>query len=209
MERSRISFNSVKDLYVNRNLPPIEIEYDNNNVLAINNIDVLFYFFLFMENTGVAPIINDQEQIATVYKKYTKDFYRNHLSDLFIPRCFHYLIERTAEDLPIIPIPERVINSSGAENIHDSFLFPIVKKNSCLWVWESVEELKATYVFETSKVSYEAEVQTIFDFLTGEFVNKRSTLMKRKVDKKSVPLLIRVNHNDYNEWKKKIGEILN
>lgn len=207
MLKSRLSFNKVRELYINSNLPPIKIEYNGNTVVNIKNIEVVFYFFLFLENTGNDFTIKRVPDIIKEYSHFTKSFYKQHLSDLFLPRCFSYLIDKTSENTPIIPIPEKVVHSSGQESIHDSFLFPFKVNSSYLWIWESVEESKATYVFETSLDNYNEEIQRIYDFLTGDFENKRLSIIQNKIKRSDVPLIKRIKHADYEQWKRRIDQI--
>jgi hypothetical protein len=203
MDKSKIAFNQIKDIYNDRNLPMIKIEYSGGNVTNILNSDVLFYFFLFLENSGQDFSVKNIPDLIKSYSHFTKSFYQKNLRQLFTPRCFNYLIDVCSDHLPIIPIPERVINSSGVESIHDSFLFPINKKGYYLWIWESVEESKATYIFKTTSSKYLNDVQNIYDFLTSELKNKRFSLIRDKVST-GLPLIKRIKHTDFREWKNQI-----
>lgn len=206
---SRISFNKIKEIYSERKIPPIEVHYINNTIIQIENEEVLFYFFKFFENLESEIKVDKNVQIHDQFQRFNKAFYQRCLSNFFSTRCFRFLIDIVDENLPIIPVPEKVKNSSGFITIHDSFMFPIKKDNRCLWIWESVEESKATYIFETSFLNFENELQVIYDYLTGEMNNKRLSLVQKKINAESVNIKDRISHSDFDNWKQKIVQNIN
>lgn len=202
---SRISFNDIKKMYKSRNAPPLLISVSGNFITKILNIEVLFYYLMFFENTGT--IFKKSNSIVNViekYRAYNKSYYTNHLKQLFYSECFNYLIEQSSENLPIIPIPEKVKNSSGTAYIHDSFLFPISYNGKNSWIWESSEVSKATYIFETTSTDFVDEIQIIYDFLTGDNNNKRLSLIRKEIQTDLIPLKKRINHSDFNKWKNEL-----
>jgi len=206
--QSRKSFNSVKQMYEHRNIAPLEIEYAGNTVTKIVNLELLTFLFLFFDQSGTDFKTKDLRLILKSSKDYTKVFYKKYLKDFFTSRCFSYLIEKADEYSPIIPLPERVVHSSGNETIHESFLFPIRKVSCYFWIWESVEEKKATYVFKTSSGDYTDEIQRIYDFISGGFQNKRMTLLRNLLDSCQIDLVKRIKHNDFDAWRKGIQDLI-
>lgn len=206
-KKSKLSFNALKQLYRHRKLEPLKIEYLNNKVIRIINLDLLDFLFLFFEHSGTRFEKRDLSQIIGA-SDYNKSFYKKYLSDFFTHKCFALLIKICDNQLPIIPLPERVINSSGIETVHESFLFPLNKRECYYWVWESIEEKKATFVFQTSKSNYVEEIQVIYDFINGEFENKRSALIRRLLISQDIRLIKRFKHTDFIKWKAGIESLI-
>ena len=169
---------------------------------------LLDFLFLFFEHSGTRF---EKKNLTQIIKdnKYNKSFYKKYLSDFFTHKCLNLLIQICDYQLPIIPLPERVINSSGIETIHESFLFPITKRDRIYWIWESIEEKKATFVFQTSKSTYVDEIQVIYDFLSGEFENKRSSLIRQLLISEDIRLIKRFKHTEFNKWKSGIESLIN
>jgi len=179
---SKKALNHIKAIYKFRNAPKLLIETSGRRITKIENIEVLHYYikFLSFADTFDSSVLRNKNYSILKFKTYSKSFYKKYLPDLFLPACFDLLCKFSIEDLPIIPVPETVVNSSGNKQIHDSFLFPINNTDGILWIWESIEESKASYIFKSTKEEYETHLQLIFDYLTGDTVNKRFTLIHDK-----------------------------
>ncbi len=147
---SRRSFNVLKTVYKFRNAPKLVVKTRGRDILQIANIEVLTYYLGFLEIARdlIIPLSQSTHIEGKKYRGYFKSHFQEHLPELFSTDCFKLLCIKADELLPIVPIPELVINSSGAQQIHDSFLFPISLGNTVQLIWESIETSKATYCFQ-------------------------------------------------------------
>jgi hypothetical protein len=206
VENSKQSLNIIKSHYKFRNAPKLILKISENRIVKIENIEVLFYYIQFLKNAGTIfrKLLNKTIVNFIQYKGYHKSYYKKHLPEIFLPRCFTFLCKHSSDDLQIIPIPETVINSSGSKQIHDSFLFPILKHTCIYWYWESVEESKATYLFLTDKSDFESNIQTVYDYLTGSTINKRETLIHDKKLQLQLGMANRLMHTDFESWKNEV-----
>jgi hypothetical protein len=98
-------------------------------------------------------------------------------------------------DLPIIPVGEAIINSSGLKVVHNSFLFPMKSKTGYSIVWESIEEAKASYIFSLNTFA-DKDIQTLFDYIAGDKPNKRWTLINSKSLQDRLKMKNRIFHTD-------------
>jgi hypothetical protein len=208
VENVQPSLNAIKAHYKFNDAPKLKVEIKNNEIQRILNIEVLFYYLKILENAGslfseklLSPI-----PIFGRYQLYTKSYYCRHLPTLFLPKCFNFLCEYTTNNLPIIPVPENTISYNGMPQIHDSFLFPLIRTKSIYWCWESAEETisKATYLFKTPSNNFELQLQMVYDYLTGDTVNKRDTLIHAHELKRVLGFVDRIYHTDFDEWKRKV-----
>jgi hypothetical protein len=203
VKNSKKSFNAIKSHYSFRNTPNLIIEYSQNSIKKIINQEVLFYYINFFESAGTFfnEYLISSTPIFSKYRSYTKSYYKKHLPELFRPQCFNFLCEFSTENLPIIPVPELIINKSGGQQIHDSFLFPVLTGDTLFWLWESIEESKATYIFQTNFYNPSPEIQIVFDYLTGNTVNKRETLIYSSDLKNKLNFVNRIIHTDLSHWR--------
>lgn len=199
LSESRRSLNVIKPLYRFRHAPKLHMQVVGNKIVRIVNIDVLFYYirFLSFSDSFNRNLLNTQVLIRG-FKNYSKKFYQTYLPDIFLPRCFNYLCQFCLEHLPIVPIPEMVKHNTGKQEVHDSFLFPVKEKKGIYWIWESIEESKASYVFKTTS---EKDLQQLFDYLTGNATNKRENLIHNTKLSKALHLQDRFLHTDESHWK--------
>lgn len=206
--RSKRSFNKLKDLYTKRNYPPLKVSFSNGKITKIENLQLLEYLFLFLDNNaGDFSIVDVSSDKLSKYRIYTKNFYKINFRKMLSTDYFTYLIDNCSEKYPIIPLPEKVKTRSGLESIDDSFIFPIEKKENIIWVWESVEESKATYCFVTSKVDFENELQPIFNFLTGEYENKRQ-MLTRKASINGINPKLKLTHRNFSQWRAELNQFI-
>ena len=207
INNAQSSFNVIKAYYHFKGLPKLKIQISNNVIQQVLNEEVLFYCIIFLENSGLcfSKDLRQGYQLFNRCKIYTKSYYKHHLPELFLPECFNFLCKYSSDNLPIIPVPEKIMNNSQGVHIDDSFLFPLTCSGLIYWCWESREESKATYLFKTTLTNFDSRVQKIFDYLTGDTINKRETLIQSLELQKQLDLIERVYHNDFGEWKRKIA----
>ena len=197
--KSSESLNQIKSHYKFANAPNLKVEITNIRIKRILNIEVLTFYVVFLTNSGR---LFDEGLFGKIIdlKKFTISYYSAHLPDIFKPRCFDFLSKRSVNNFPIIPVGEVVRTIKGHSQIHDSFLFPLIGKNEIFWIWESVEEFKATYIFKT-QFNYTIQLQKIFDYLTGEIVNKRQKLINSPKLQMHLNYIDRKIHDSFDSWK--------
>lgn len=137
--------------------------------------------------------------------KVKKSFYREYFPNYFKSDNFDLLCKTSSDKLPIVPIPEVVKGMNGVWVIHDSFIFPILMKRKVVLVWESLEMSKATYLFTTGVDNFDATVQDIFDYLTGETVNKRESLHNSKQLQIALSFDKKIIHQQFKLWKDELN----
>lgn len=204
---ARRSLNLIRQHYIFRQAPPLQVRLHQHTVLEVLNREVVLYYFQFLSNTGLLLDIPTEavtENVGQRFARCTKQYYRTHLPNLFRKQSLLFLCERMDEETCIIPTPELVINSAGTRAIHDSFLFTYLSKFSACIVWESTEEGKATYVFKVGRATYRHSLQTIYNYIVNDTPNKRSTLIKSPALQRHLGMAAWLPHTTYAEWKRQL-----
>jgi len=198
--QSKKYLNEIKHFYKFHNVPKLRIILSGSTIKTIENQEVLFYHIDFLNiaasNFGFIKLSPFR---LKNWKKYTKQYYKINLSFVFHTQTLKRLCEYCDPNLPIIPVGEAVINSSGSKTIHNSFLFPMKSKTGHSIVWESIEEAKASYIFSLNSFS-DKDVQTLFDYIAGDTPNKRWTLINSKMLQERLKMKSRVVHTDLSSW---------
>lgn len=206
--KSKKFINKIKDYYKFHNVPKLKVVVENS-VVRIENEEVLFYHIDFLNISAAGfgyfevPKFNMKN-----WEKYTKSHYKTSLSYLFHTFTLRKLSQICDDDLPIIPVGEAVINSNGIKKIDNSFLFPIKSASGLLLVWESAEDGKASYVFSIKNYSSEV-VQDLYDFIAGDTINKRLTLINSKLLQLRFKMKVRLLHSDLREWENSLSRLIN
>lgn len=201
-------FNEIKSIFKFRNAPDLEVKFSNGKILEIINEEVLYFYLKFLPDCFT--LFNKIKNTTTIskWKSYTKSYYRAKLSFLWIKKSLEFLCEFSDNNTPIIPAPEMIKNRNGKEEINHSFIFPLRNQNGNIYlVWESIEESKATYVFNAED-KFEKCTQKLFDFIVSDFVNKRESLITNCEIQKALKFKRRIYHTNYADWKSEINKIL-
>ncbi len=194
-------FNEIKSIYKFRNAPELEVKLLNGKILEIKNEEVLFFYIKLLPDCFT--IFNQKSAPTSVskWKTYTKSYYRDKLRFLWINKSLEYLCELSDANTPIVPAPELIRNRNGKEEMNNSFIFPIRNQNGNTYLfWESIEENKATYVFN-GEDKFEVNVQKLYDFIVCDIVNKRESLIESKELQKVLKFKRRIYHTNYAAWK--------
>lgn len=204
ISQSKKYLNEIKHYYKFNNVPKLRIVLNGSIIKSIENQEVLFYHidFLSIAASNFGFIKVNPFRLKN-WRKYTKQYYKTNLSFAFHSLTLKRLCECCDPSLPIIPVGEAVINSSGTKTIHNSFLFPMKSKVGHFIVWESTEEAKASYVFSLNSFA-EKDVQTLFDYIAGDTPNKRWTLINSKPLQDKLKMKSRVVHTEFSLWDNEI-----
>ncbi len=214
LKTSKKSFNYLKPLFKNKNLPPLLVKFKNNkptrieNLEEINNvIEVLIiedyfrftylgshtYLRLNMSKFHLAKSI-----ICKIYGLYNKSVF------------FDKLISILGEDQKVIPVSELILNSEfDILKLEESFIFPVKRGASINMIWESIIEKKATYIFSCAISDYDVQLQKIFDFISSPVQkNKRETLILSPLLKRDLGFVKKVYHEIPTVWIGEIGSLI-
>ena len=204
---SRNYLNKIKSYYSFKNVPLLEIKISNGHI-AVTNQELLFFNIKFLSLLGVEfGFVKYKKSQLTSWIKYNKAFYKRELPYLFHTDSLQKLCELCDDNLPIIPVGELVINSKGEHQIHHSFLFPLKYQDSVNVIWESEEESKATYVFNITE-PYLESAQLLYEFIAGQTINKRESLIHSKDLQIKLGMQRRLLHKSFDRWSGDLKKIL-
>jgi hypothetical protein len=198
--QSKKYLDEIKRFYKFHNIPKLKVILRDSIIYTIENQEVLFYHIDFLgiaaPNFGFIKLSPFRQKY---WKKYTKQYYKVNLPFVFHTHTLKRLCEYCDPDLPIIPVGEAIINSSGLKVVHNSFLFPMKSKTGYSIVWESIEEAKASYIFSLNTFA-DKDIQTLFDYIAGDTPNKRWTLINSKSLQDRLKMKNRIFHTDLSLW---------
>jgi hypothetical protein len=204
ISQSKKYLNHIKSYYSFKNVPNLEIVVCGNEICEIKNEEVLFYHIVFLSSAGSSfGNVNYRSVNIDIWKKFTKSYYKKHLPFVFHTRSLKKLCEICNDNSPIFAVPEAVINSNGSKAIHNSFLFPINTKSGNKIIWESVEESKASYIFDNIDESFQ-DIQNLIDYIRGDTPNKRETLIHSPKLGQELRMKKRLFHTSYLDWEQEI-----
>ena len=113
-----------------------------------------------------------------------------------------YLVSRQSEQYKIIPCTERLVHNYGEAKEY-AFLFTIdCASGNILVVFENINPDRSTIVFVVKANSYNKSIRSIYSFLQGDQVNKRSGIREGNV--KCEPGIIfykSIDHDDVDSWR--------
>lgn len=204
ISQSKEYLNHIKSYYSFKNVPNLEVVVCGNEIYEIKNQEVLFYHIEFLSAAGSSfGYVKYQQIDIDIWKKFTKSYYKKHLSFVFHTRSLKKLCEICNDNNPIIPVAEAVINRNGSKAIHNSFLFPINTKSGNKIIWESVEESKASYIFNNIAENFQ-DIQNLYDYIVGDTPNKREMLIHSSQLRQELRMKNRLFHTSYSDWEQEI-----
>ncbi len=197
---SREFLNRIKSYYTFKDVPRLQVKVAGGSIKEIANEAVLFFHIKYLSAMGYDfGEIEYIQPSVDGWRKYSKDYYLKNLSFLFHTWSLQKLCQICDDSLPIVPTGEIVINSKGDRTIHNSFIFPIKCGTGHRFIWESVEESKASYVFR-AKTPHLLSLQLIYEYVVGEYTNKRDTLIHSPELQKQLSMESRIFHTSQEEW---------
>lgn len=192
---SQESFNAFKGAFNLTNSPKIRAKVSGKAIIILNE-SVLFYHFKILKQTNKQFSINYKSSNPMIFwKQYTKDYFEKNLSHLFITATLKKLFLLANPGQSIIPVAEVTKDIKGKIHCIDAFLFQI----SDYIIWESTETSRATYIFRANR-NIDETTQNIFDYISGNTLAKRDTLINSKDLQKELNFKVRIFHTDYSLW---------
>ncbi|MRI63004.1 hypothetical protein EDM00_03220 [Ornithobacterium rhinotracheale] len=200
---SKKYLNEIKPFYSFHNIPKPRLKVVNGEVF-IENEQIIFFHLKFLNVTASNfDLVEFDEFNINVWRDYNKSFYKEKLPALLHSFTLKKLCEYCSDELPIVPIGEIVINSTGTK-IHNSFLFPIEMVGGRVKiVWESIEDKKASYIFIVNSYTNES-LQKLYNYIAGKTKNKRKTLINNEELQRKLNMKYRINHTDFASWVEKV-----
>jgi hypothetical protein len=201
---SQKSFNIFKPYFSHSNTPNILVQLNGKEITLLNEEIILYHFKLFKQSSKNFGSVDNASNPFNNWKEYTKDYYQKKLSHLFVTDSLKKLFLLSNPIESIIPVAEVTKDIKGKIQFIDSFLFHI----SNYIVWESTEPSRATYIFYLGTSNQEI-IQYIFDYISGDTISKRDTLIKSKNLQKQLRFKTRVFHTDFSLWLNHLKNALN
>lgn len=201
---SQKSFNIFKPYFSHSKTPKIVVQVNGKEITVLNEEIILYHFKLFKQSSKNFGSVDIASNPFNNWKEYTKDYYQKKLSHLFVTDSLKKLFLLSNPIESIIPVAEVTKDIKGKIQFIDSFLFHI----SNYIVWESTEPSRATYIFYLGTSKQEI-IQYIFDYISGDTISKRDTLIKSKNLQKQLRFKTRVFHTDFSLWLNQLKNALN
>lgn len=201
---SQKNFNIFKPYFSHSNTPKIIVQVNGKEITVLNEEIILYHFKLFKQSSKNFGSIDTTSNPFNNWKEYTKDYYQKKLNYLFVTVTLKKLFLLSNPIASIIPVAEVTKDVKGKILFIDSFLFHI----SNYVVWESTEPSRATYIFYLGTNEQET-IQYIFDYISGDTISKRDTLIKSKNLQKQLRFKTRVIHTDFSLWFNHLKTALN
>lgn len=204
---ARESFNRIIP-YFKKRLDPIRVRVVNGEIVALDSsfeleraIDVLSNkddsedweyngrLIVLTRNNLSGALRNSQEDILSALKKKKSSF-------------FNKLIEEQAYDKKIVPCIETLEHTEESTD-EDAFIFTLRGKSGTMKiVFENENPARSTLVFETQASYFNKALQSVFDFMRSDVVNKRLNIIYGKFNfrRSGITSYYSVRHDDKNEW---------
>lgn len=109
-------------------------------------------------------------------------------------------------------IPKIILNGENEIiKTEPSLLITVLKKEKAFIIWESLLDIKATYIFTCKKDELSDRKQSIIDFIGSPISkNKRTSLIKSKQLQSKLNFQKRIFHkDDFDSWRNSLLRSLN
>ena len=140
-------------------------------------------------------------QALSKAKQMTADEFEKYKSEYI-----DYLVKQQSKKYKVIPCVERLAYRDS-DTMEYAFMFSIqCKSGDILIVHENVHPDRSTLLFVVKQENYDQAIRSVYDFLQGAEINKRSCLRDRNIDIKQsgVEHYRSINHDYFYSWSKVI-----
>lgn len=144
-------------------------------------------------NSLQAALFRGQQMTVAEFRKY---------KSLFID----FLVSRQDMKYKIVPMTEGLDHSSCSHG-EDAFLFTVpVSKDIVYIILENVKPARSTLVFTVLESEYMPALETIYSFMQGNTINKRSEIRSKSIIFKNRGIIgyRSINHDTYTSWKQDV-----
>lgn len=214
--RALASFNYIKK-YIKEKVPAIFCSVYASKLHITSPIlidDAIMTIYKIARQNGLSLYIKESKEALEPesYKKalvkateMTPEDFKKYKS-----KYIDFLVTKQSPNHKILPCIERLAHSYGELKEH-AFLFSInCKNNNYLIVHENVNPDRATLLFLVSNDSYDRNIVSIYDFLQGSDINKRSGIREGSLRCYSGIITYKsIDHDDINSWQQAICWYIN
>ena len=205
------SFNYLKD-YLNNRLDPIRCSIKDMQLEIIDKIklDEALAKFASSAKQRVASLADNSKNSGSITKP--KPF-KKALSNAqimskeefqqFKSEYIDYLVIVQCKKYKIIPCIEHLAyEKSGI--FESGFLFTLkCKSGNLLVVYENINPSRSTLIFKVKNIDFMNSVRSVYDFLQGDDINKRSYIREGNIKFKNKNILSfsSIDHGYFSSWK--------
>lgn len=215
VSKSMESFNYLKK-YLNERLSPVRCEIVGLKLRIIDriNFDEAIQQFAIAARQGIirtgsgrTKVISSPQpmsfsQALSKAKQMTEEEFRKYKS-----KYIDFLVMEKSKQHKVIPCVER-LSHANSDTTEYAFLFSLnCNSGRILIVHENVNPDRSTLLFLVKHEYYDQSIRSIYDFLQGAEVNKRSNLRSKdlELDNAQIVSYKSINHDDLYSWKQTIS----
>ena len=215
VSKSMESFNYLKK-YLNERLSPVRCEIVGLKLRIIDRInfdDAIQQFAtaarqgIIRTGSGRTKVISSPQpmsfsQALSKAKQMTEEEFRKYKS-----KYIDFLVMEQSKQHKVIPCVER-LSHANSDTTEYAFLFSLnCNSGRILIVHENVNPDRSTLLFLVKHEYYDQSIRSIYDFLQGAEVNKRSNLRSKdlELDNAQIVSYKSINHDDLYSWKQTIS----
>lgn len=204
------AFNYLKK-YLNERLPPIRCSILGQNLKVVDMIDFSKAILQFdtaarqgvikvsrsKTSNTISPLPISFKQALLKAQQITPEEFKKYKSEYI-----DFLVNMQSKEYKIIPCLERLTHTTGDMSEY-AFMFSLDCGNgNIMIVHENVNPDRSTLIFEVKKESFNKSIRSIYDFLQGAEINKRSNLRLRNVEMKEANVIRyrSINHDNFYQW---------
>lgn len=215
VSKSMESFNYLKK-YLNERLSPVRCEIVGLKLRIIDriNFDEAIQQFAIAARQGIirtgsgrTKVISSPQpmsfsQALSKAKQMTEEEFRKYKS-----KYIDFLVMEQSKQHKVIPCVERLAHANS-DTTEYAFLFSLnCNSGRILIVHENVNPDRSTLLFLVKHEYYNQSIRSIYDFLQGAEVNKRSNLRSKdlELDNAQIVSYKSINHDDLYLWKQTIS----
>lgn len=118
----------------------------------------------------------------------------------------NYLILQQHKEYKVVPMSESITHSNITFE-EATFIFSTKScDNSLLLIIENVNPDRSTIIFKVYPKQYKDALQTVFDFMQSNLVNKRSSIREKSLTFSECGIIKywTCNHDSFNDWKERM-----
>ena len=119
----------------------------------------------------------------------------------------NYLIFQQHKEYKVVPMSESITHSNITFE-EATFIFTVKSwDNNLLLIIENVNPDRSTIIFKVYPNQYKDALQTIFDFMQSNLVNKRSSIRENSLTFSNCGIIKywSCNHDSFNDWRERMG----
>lgn len=215
--RSRESFNFIIK-YLMKRMPIIRYQITENFTIKLIDTPLLEVAINFLVkeqakyDIGVGEIAETTGRILKA-EKLTFDSAMSKAASMkpedfrkYKSQFINYLIFQQHKQFKVVPMSESITHSNITFE-EATFIFTVKSwDNNLLLIIENVNPDRSTIIFKVFPDQYKDALQTIFDFMQSNLVNKRSSIRENSLTFSNCGIIKywSCNHDSFNDWRERM-----